>query len=179
MTDRGLATDASQGHLSFFESTTDHWYGGILAHPPNQLHISWHAFARQSDKHLAADYYRYWLRNRNGGCVLAYCYIDGHSNEVTLHLARYRWDEQPFADILSWYVTSHLGQLSLLPSARWKKVPVKGQWQWSAAGKITVGLTSHRQCVTDFYGLSGSRKGDENPAYTSVGNTTHFTFSTK
>jgi len=32
-------------------------------------------------------------------------------------------------------------------------VPVKGRW-CPAAGKVTVGLASHRPCVTDFSGLS-------------------------
>jgi len=46
--------------------------------------------------------------------------------------------------------TSHSGQLSLLPTAGWKtRVPDKGQWQCCAAGKVTVGLASHRPCVTN------------------------------
>ena len=28
-------------------------------------------------------------------------------------------------------------------------VPARGRGQWSAAGKVTVGLSSHRTCVTD------------------------------
>jgi len=40
--------------------------------------------------------------------------------------------------------------------------------------KVTVGLASHRVCVTDLsglstYGLNGLRKGDEHPAYAPVG----------
>jgi len=44
---------------------------------------------------------------------------------------------------LSWCVTSHSGQLSLLPSTL-----AKGQWNWSVAEKVTVGLTSHQPRVT-------------------------------
>jgi len=41
--------------------------------------------------------------------------------------------------VLSWYITSHLGKLSLLPSADDTRVPVKGQCH---CGKLTVGLAS-------------------------------------
>jgi len=38
----------------------------------------------------------------------------------------------------------------------------------AVAGKVTVGLASHRLCGTSIYGLNGLRKGDEHPAYSTV-----------
>ena len=40
-----------------------------------------------------------------------------------------------------------------IPPGSVKWVPAKGRW-CSAAGKVTVGLASHRPCITDFSGLS-------------------------
>jgi len=47
--------------------------------------------------------------------------------------------------------------------------------QSSAAGKVTVGLTSQWPCVTDSV-ANGLRKGDQHPAYTPVWSMTFFTF---
>lgn len=48
--------------------------------------------------------------------------------------------------------------------------PLRGSNSALRVGKVTVGLASHRPCVThcDFstYGLTGLRQGDENPAHT-------------
>jgi len=48
----------------------------------------------------------------------------------------------------SWYVTSHSGQLYILPSAAWEMNTVR-QWQSSAAGKVTVSLALHWPCITN------------------------------
>jgi len=45
----------------------------------------------------------------------------------------------------SWIVTSHSGQLSLIPSVG---IVAKEQWQCSVAGKVTLDLVSHRLCIT-------------------------------
>jgi len=51
------------------------------------------------------------------------------------------------------------------------------------AGKVTIGLTSHWQSITDFsglsiYGLSGLQEGDEHPADTPLRRMATFTFTT-
>jgi len=76
--------------------------------------------------------------------------VVGHINKVTLRWARFL--------VLRWVtITSHSGQLSLLPSSGRKWALAKGQWQCCAAGKVTVGLASHRPCVTDSDRLKGLR----------------------
>ena len=63
---------------------------------------------------------------------------------------------------LSRYVTSHPGQLSLA-------IPLwVGEMSTSLGWQVTVGLASHRPCVTDnsglsTYGLNILRKGDKHP----------------
>jgi len=51
----------------------------------------------------------------------------------------------------------------------------------SAAGKLTVGLASHRPCVTDVvvytYGLNGIGKGDEHPPMFQEGQDAVFTIA--
>jgi len=51
------------------------------------------------------------------------------------------------AGILSWYVTSQSGQLSLLPSVVLEMNT--GQRQYSLAAKVTAGLAFHWSRVTD------------------------------
>jgi len=59
-------------------------------------------------------------------------------------------DGWPFAGIPSWHVTSHSSQLSLLPSAGWEiNTGQLGAVALLLAGKVTAGLASHWQCVTD------------------------------
>jgi len=67
--------------------------------------------------------------------------------------------------MLSWYVISHSGQLSLLPSAGREMSAGQErekQWQCSAAGKVSVGLASHWPCVTDWFsGLTRLTSSDQ------------------
>jgi len=71
--------------------------------------------------------------------------------------------------IPSWYVASHSGQLSLLPSARRTTSTGQGTVAYSTARKVTVDL-SHWPCVgrcgLSTYRFNGLRKGDKHTAYT-------------
>jgi len=70
---------------------------------------------------------------------------DMYTNKVTQCWAQLvlRLETTGPVGILSWYVTSHFSQLSLLPSMGWRTIRVKRQWQCSFAGKLNVGLASH------------------------------------
>jgi len=81
----------------------------------------------------------------------------------------HHWDRWLFASIPSWYVTSHLGQLSLLPSAGWKMSTGQGAvaalFGWEG-NRIGLSLTSQILWHIHLYELSDLSKGDEQPIYT-------------
>ena len=66
--------------------------------------------------------------------------------------------------MLSWYVTSHSGQLSLLPSAPWDMSTSQGAvavlCSWEGNRRSDVNLPSQI-----LWGLNDLRKGDEHSAY--------------
>jgi len=53
-----------------------------------------------------------------------------HGTTALLYVQpRWYWNGWPLADMQSWYVNSHSGQLSLLSSVGWKWAPANGHRQ--------------------------------------------------
>jgi len=113
-----------------------------------------------------------WPRSNGSGCI----------NKTTPWRALLYSDGWPFARTPSWYVTSHSGQLSVLPSV--------GRERSTRRGPVAVlrrregncmpdvaSPTCHRFCGIFSHGLKGLTKEHEHLAYTPVGPQHHLPFT--